>query len=366
MSNQNLNEFIDTGLDSFLSKSIDKSKLVQKDVIVNGKHGTHIRKQWVNPYLSKPASHKPAEKKPSAQPKKSSLINEAYLYLPNGSKSHKTLEQVVDDFHNYKGKTKYDSLDEFVKDNYFVSTGKNTTVDVYRESIGRYKKERFDSVHKPIIQKILDSGDTPKSRKPICLLYGGGSGSGKSSVADKWIAEPLMKEIGLNFAKVDCDAIKEQLPEHKMFYEQDRTTTALREHRESSDIANTAIDELIKRSKCFRYDGTMSDYDKYNNLIGKLKKNGYEVHIIATDIPVEMALERASGRDRVVDEHVVRRIHRQFGESFLDIAMIEGVDSFRLYDNSQPQGQNPTLVADDVNGVIDNSLWLRFLNKNNQ
>lgn len=147
-----------------------------------------------------------------------------------------------------------------------------------------------------------------------------------------------------------------------MFVQQNINSAAYREHRESSDIANAAIDALIKAGKCFQYDGTMSDTSKYRKIVDKLKKAGYEVHIVATDIPVDEAIKRAAGRDRKIPDEVVHKTHREFGKNFLDICSLEGVDSFALYDNTQPEGKPNRCIFDDK-GIYHEDLYERFLSK---
>ena len=235
------------------------------------------------------------------------------------------------------------------------------TTDVHRVDFGVYTKERFNEVHRPVIDRMIKNSDTPpKGKKPVCFLYGGGSGSGKSTVVNN-LVEPIIESTGLRFAKLDCDELKNDLPEYEFFKHQNINTAAARVHRESSDLCNECIDALIRRGKCFTFDGVMGNYKRYAKLVDKLKRHGYEVHIVATDVPVDVALQRASERDRKIDEEVVRRGHHDFARSFPKIMTLP-VDSFSLYDNSQPPGQpNRCIVNSD--GVQDKELYHRFLNK---
>ena len=326
-----------------LVKAMNKQGLVQKEVQVRGKHGIHTRKQWVKAGES---THNQNSKRTENNNRRDSKIeiskqwsDKNTLFLNNATRNQEYLDTLIKTYKNDSSlQKKYGNFKNYVKSNYFISDGNNTTADAYRLSPGRWKPERFKTVHEPIIKKFLEDSDTPpEGKKPVCFLYGGGSGSGKSTVVNA-IATPVIESTGLKFCKVDCDSIKAMLPEHNMFLEQNKLTTAFREHRESSDIANEAIDQLIKNGKCFQYDGTMSDFNKYKKLIGKLKENGYEVHIVATDIPVDEAIRRAAGRERQIPNEVVEKTHREFGENFLEIASLE-VDSWCLYDNTQPMGE---------------------------
>lgn len=372
--------FVNTGIDNRILKSMDaenpsedlakamnKMGLVQKDVQVRGKNHMYVRKQWVRvneaETSTQPSHRSEGDKSHKTSDVQSKLDNSKNLFMNFRTGSQTTFREIAKTFGFSKELQKrYKTIDNFIKSNYFISDGENETKDVYRKSIGVWDEKRVKAVHKPIIDKYLEDSDVPpEGKKPICFLYGGGSGSGKSTVV-RAIAEPIIQATGLKFCKVDCDSIKEMLPEHDMFVQQNINSAAYREHRESSDIANAAIDALIGAGKCFQYDGTMSDTSKYKEIIGKLKKAGYEVHIVATDIPVEEAIRRAAGRDRKIPNEVVHKTHREFGRNFLNICSLEGVDSFALYDNTQPEGQPNRCIFDDK-GIYYENLYERFLSK---
>ena len=66
-------EFVNKGSDYNCLKSLSKQGLVQKEVQVQGKHGTYIRKQWVSANGDKPA------------------ISQRELSEPHSKKSSRTL-----------------------------------------------------------------------------------------------------------------------------------------------------------------------------------------------------------------------------------------------------------------------------------
>ncbi len=233
-----------------------------------------------------------------------------------------------------------------------------TTADVYRVD-GRWDSQRVKDVHEPIIQHILQQADNvPEGKRPICFMYGGGSASGKSTVVNKIVA-PIIKDLGLDMPTVDSDAIKEMLPEFNMMRKQNNDTWAMRTHTESSYITRKALEALIEKEKCFQYDGTMRSFDAISPLIANLKKHDYEVHIVGVDIPLEMALERAKARDRVLDPSVVENTHKGFASSFLKICNLDGVTDYFLYSNI---GAEPELILDNK-GVYNETLYKQFLAK---
>ena len=336
--------FINTGQDlktvEYILKSMTKNG-TPVQVVAHGKHGSYLTTRY----------------KTFDKPETSDLISEDFLYLDKNNKIN-TLSQVKS---SYKKFNSSKSLENFIKDNYFVSTGENCTHWIYRTGKGKYTDQRFKQVHRPVIDSKLAEADTPPSgKKPVCFLYGGGSASGKSTVINNLVT-PVIKSTGLRFANLDCDELKNSIPEYEMFKQQDINTAASRVHRESSDLCNECIDAMIRRKKCFTFDGVMGNYKRYEDLVHKLKNNGYEVHIVAADVPVEIALQRASLRDRKIDDEIIKRAHRDFGKAFPQIMKLP-VDSFSLYDNSQPSGQ-PNKCIVNSKGVQDNELYQRFLKK---
>lgn len=361
--NTPLNNFVNDGTDEKLVKSA-MAMAMPVQVTVHGKHGDYRAIRYKKTQESK-APTKPEKSRFAEGKDLTSNINPSYSYMAFDNSQTYTLEHIVHKYHGSEFlRKKYKSLNSFIKECYFVSTGRNTTADCYRKSNGEYQSRRVKQVHDRIIRDICNEGDKPpKDVKPVCFLYGGGSGSGKSSVVSVAV-EPSIQKTGLKFAQVDCDSIKAKLPEHAMFFEQDPDSTAFREHKESSDICKKTIDALIEQGRCFCYDGTMSDFEKYKGIVSKLRKKGYEIHIVATDVPVETAIERGKARERQIPDYIFQKTHKGFAEAFPEISELD-VDSVSLYDNSQPFGESPTLVMSNDGGIRNKELWDRFLRKGN-
>ena len=379
-----LNVFVNTGADeatlsnleksmnsSELKKAFDKSKLVYKEVQVKGKHGTFTRKQWVRPNESNSQSNSGGNKhhKPDNSSEKHTTHFEP-LYFPYSNCNAQSTTSVytesqVKDYYKRKsaGQRKFPSFESFKKENYFMSDGENQTQTIYTTKGGGYIAKR-QQLHDEIVDEIVKSADSPpEGKKPVAFLFGGGSASGKSSIISSAV-EPVIQKSGLKFGSVDSDAIKKQIPEYEHFIKQNPELAAKRVHNESSDIANEAIDKLIAQNKCFCFDGTMKNFDKYFKLIHKLKQAGYEVNIVSADVPTEEAIRRSELRakktNRTVPEGIIRGSHGGFALTFPKL--IKEVDNFSLYDNSQPEGQSPTLVIDN-SGIHNSELWNRFIKK---
>ena len=335
-------EFVNKGSDYNCLKSLSKQGLVQKEVQVQGKHGTYVRKQWVSANGDKPAISQREAAEPHS--KKSSRT----LYFPISDSGNPTIKAYsYTDIMTYYSKHKSEiktSIHQFVKENYFVSDGHTQTQDFYKTSKG-YTKER-QKLHKKIIQSIVDSANKPKNgEKPIAILMGGGSASGKGTLRTSLVV-PRLKSAGINVGISDCDEIKAQLPEYEHFRKQDPESAAYRVHEESMDISMKAMDELVKNGKNLLFDGTMKDVDKYSSIIDKLHKAGYQVQIIGSDIPVDLAIERSNKRakttGRKVPEGIIRGSHGGFAVTYPQL--LSKVDGYSLYSNA---GDHPVLIQDE-------------------
>lgn len=334
--------FVNRGSDYNCLKSLSKQGLVQKDVQVQGKHGTYIRKQWVSAGGTQPTQSVTSHSdEPHSKKSKS-------IYFPlkdSGNMSTRvfTYSDIMTYYSRHKSEIKV-PIQKFVKNNYFISNGENQTQDFYKSSKG-YKKER-QKLHNQIVKGIVDSASSPKNgEKPIAILMGGGTASGKGTLRSTLII-PRMQLAGISVGISDCDDIKEQIPEYKHFQKQDTESAAFRVHQESMDIAMEAFDALVKNKKNLLFDGTMKSVDKYSKMIDQLHSAGYYVQIIGADIPTDLAIERASKRakqtKRSVPTSIITGSHGGFASTYPEL--LDKVDGYSLYDNS---GNTPVLVQDE-------------------
>ena len=335
--------FVNKGSDYNLLKSLNKQGLVQKDVQVNGKHGTYIRKQWV----SAGGSQVPTQNKPSnsdSQAKKSKSLFFPIKDCGNSVTRAFTYSDIMLYYSKHKSEIKV-PIQTFIKQNYKESDGITQTKDFYKTSKG-YTPER-QKLHNKIIQDIVNSANSPKNgEKPVAVLMGGGSASGKGTIRSALVI-PKYQTAGISLGISDCDDIKSQLPEYEHFKNQDIESAAYRVHEESMDIAMDALDELIKNNKNLMFDGTMKSVGKYSKIIDKLHKAGYHIQIVGTDVPVDVAIQRSEQRaqqtGRKVPEGIIRGSHGGFASTYPEL--LSKVDSYSLYDNS---GKSPVLIQDET------------------
>ena len=362
-----LNKFVNCGTDistamavdpdnSDLIKSLHKEGLVQIQKEVRGKHGMYTRMQWVKPSEAAPIVLSQFKK---VRDNNGKTIEPKFFPVSDCSKSTTrsySLKEVMDRYSQSGSKT---TLQRFIKSNYFVSDGATATKDFYCRN-GEYSEER-QKLHDSIVSKIVEQSGKPKQgEKPLCILFGGGSASGKSTIR-RLMVQPDLDENGIKMGTVDSDDIKSELPEYQEFQKQDVNSAAFRTHQESADIVDEAIDALVYHQRNFIYDGTMKNPYKYKRIIQNLKDAGYEVRVVGADVPLNEAIKRSEMRARKEGRNVPRSIiegsHRGFSSAFSEIA--ELADDYELYDNS---GEFPVLIK-DKSGVHDENLWDRFVEK---
>ncbi|MCM1216813.1 MAG: zeta toxin family protein [Lachnospiraceae bacterium] len=354
-----LNVFVNTGLDDYLAKSFNRSGLVQVLTTVQGKHGQYQRMQWVRPGEAAnllESSFTSAE----VTRQDGNVTKPVFIPLADMSKAEPralTAKQVMDMYN--RGRVDGMDLATFAKRNFFISDGINATREVYKRG-GGYTKQR-QALHKRIVDDIVSQADKAKEgEKPVCILLGGGSASGKSTIRDRFV-QPELDETGTRVATVDSDEIKKAIPEYGVFQEQRPDAAAMRVHNESADITTQAIDRLISEKRHFIYDGTMKSLSKYTSIIKQLKDAGYEVRVVAATIPVEDAIARSDDRakktGRKVPHSIIRGSHGGCSVTYPQLTGL--VDSYELWDNS---GERPVLVQDN-DGIHDQQLYDAFIKK---
>jgi len=208
-----------------------------------------------------------------------------------------------------------------------------STFDQYKDESGGYSKERRE-LHEQIINDFL--GKVGKSDKPIMILSGGGSASGKSTVL-----HDALPQFDTELAHIDADAIKEKIPEYKAMVDLKDESAAAHAHQESSQLASKLIETSFESGRPFVYDSTMKDTEKMKRVIDEAKKRGYGVHIVFADLDKDIAIERARKRaeqtGRKVPEDIIKKSHEGAIKTLGDIHHL--ADSVSVYSNrgSKPQ-----------------------------
>lgn len=214
---------------------------------------------------------------------------------------------------------------------------RNTTAEETKAAYsagGIYTSDR-EALHRSIVARALGkAGSTASGRPPLAVLIGGGTASGKTSLR-KSAVEGELQKLGVQAATVDADEIKEQIPEYEAFKAAHPKDAARLVHRESCDIAVMLLKELLRLKKHFIYEGTMARTERYLQLVGALRRHGYEIHVYVVDVPLLTALRRSDERARVtgrkVPHSIIRYTHRKVPLTVE--ALKDKVDRYHVYDN---------------------------------
>lgn len=211
-------------------------------------------------------------------------------------------------------------------------------------------------MHKKIGSIIENKSDSPeKGKKPIALLLGGGTASGKTTISKKM----MEKELISNATLIDIDEIKEYIPEYTVYKKTKPSQAASLVHKESLDIGAWLLNKLIKNRKNLIYEGTMAKTRKYKSLIKKLKKHDYEIHAYIVDVPLSVAKKRAEKRARItgrkVPYYIIENTHELVPRTFMAIKDV--IDRYWVYDNQD----GLKLIAS--NDFVDSKRYGAFLKK---
>jgi predicted ABC-type ATPase len=210
------------------------------------------------------------------------------------------------------------------------------SIEEYRDpETGEWNPERR-ALHERIIQGVMkEAGEAPDGEDKQIWVTGGLPGAGKSGVLEHREAFPE------GTIKIDSDRIKAMLPEYEGW-----NATLL--HEESSAI----VQELFRRSttegRNIVYDATLKTTEKAEELIAGLENMDYGVNVIYVDIPMAMSMERAIERFATQGGRYVSPMYIATHDSknVKTLATLrDSVSSWEHWDNSQPAGQEPTLMA---------------------
>jgi predicted ABC-type ATPase len=226
---------------------------------------------------------------------------------------------------------------------------------------GKYLPKRR-VLHRKIVGKILEGVE--RQQEPEIVFMGGGTAVGKSTVREIYVQR---YNAHSTIAVIDCDDIKEQIPDYALFKTLDKKTAASLVHAESGDIAMQALEVALKRRMHIIFDGTMKDHDWYAQLINKVKAMGYIAIACVVYAPLEVAIQREAVRaektERVVPPEELKRSHALVKDSFVTLKPL--FDAYSLWDNSRNDFSDPIpfeeiLPGMEEPGVYDWTTYLEF------
>jgi predicted ABC-type ATPase len=218
-----------------------------------------------------------------------------------------------------------------------LDDGTSTMDAYYNPETGEWTPER-QVLHDQIVNDILEPGrPAPAGTEPEAVITGGLPGSGKSSV----LAERAASGQFDGYVHIDADVIKGMLPEYEGW-------NAGLLHDESSAIVEEVFQRCVERHMPVMYDATLRTTRNAAAVVNALEEVGYNTRLIYVDIPIEDSMRRvlnrfASGTGRYVSPFYVAT---RDGRNLMSLETLKGeVDAWEHWDNGQPMGQSPRLIA---------------------
>jgi predicted ABC-type ATPase len=213
------------------------------------------------------------------------------------------------------------------------------SIEEHRDAeTGEWTPERR-ALHERIIQGVMsEAGEAPErgeGEEKQIWITGGLPGAGKSSVLEYREAFPE------GTVKIDSDKIKTMFPEYEGW-------NAALLHEESSAIVQEIFRRATSEGRDIVYDATLKTTNKAEGLITGLQDSGYGVNVIYVDVPMAMAMERAINRFATQGGRYVSPMYIATHDSknVKTLATLrDNVNSWEHWDNSQPKGGEPTLLA---------------------
>jgi hypothetical protein len=238
------------------------------------------------------------------------------------------------------------------------------TFDRYNHG-GRWTEER-QRLHKQIIAEFF-KGKTPVSN-PQSFLFGGGGGSGKSTLKEELFRLGKLPE---NIVQADGDAIKFMLPEMKEAIAKKDLSGAALVHEESAWLSK----EVAKKAAAGDYNLLMDGIgdNGLENLKAKVDLVDGDDHplkaiyvTVDTKTAVQRAINRAARTGRMSSAEIVSSSHKAVSIVFPQAVAAGVFREFVLYDTN---GQKPRIIAEGQRSKIvikDPKAYKKFLDKSKE
>lgn len=244
----------------------------------------------------------------------------------------------------------------------FALKAGQSTEQAYKTEAGEWKPERKD-LHNKIIESYF-KGKKPVEGGPDAYILGGGSASGKSTSFNSMYAEKFREDI----LRIDSDLIKEELPEYAELKKRDPENAARLVHEESSHLAKQMMAIATAKKIDILYDSTGAG-NGIQGMAKTLHGEGYKVHVVYFDIPIDEARRRAAKRattkGRHIPEEVLQETHKGSAKNFIQMHQHgKYMASMHLWDNTE---RIPALVYTKPGAesgiVVDGKKWKAYQEK---
>ena len=179
----------------------------------------------------------------------------------------------------------------------------------------------------------------PEGVDRVAVFSGGGSGSGKTSVAEAYLAS-----VGIDpdtVLVVDPDRYKEVIPEYQRLRDLGDPEAASLVHDESKALSLLGFELALASGMHVFYDSTLSSYEASVTLLKRAAGAGLRTVIVGVATAPEAALRRVLDRGEVTGRLVppasVLWTHKHFALAFEHY--LEYAASWQLYQNNGQPGE---------------------------
>ena len=197
-----------------------------------------------------------------------------------------------------------------------------------------------------LVEEVLDEGiHDPARRKAIFLA--GGPGSGKSYVSKK-------TTHGLGFKHVNSDDLFEKgMKKHGMKATPENIYSKkgqeIRAH--AKELTKKREHHYVKGRLGLVIDGTGKDPEKIKRHSERLRKMGYDTHMVFVNTSLETAQKRNAQRERSLPSHEVEKMHRQVQGNIGHFQKHFGRENLHIVDNDHADEHGLTQVHKHIRKI---------------
>ena len=184
----------------------------------------------------------------------------------------------------------------------------------------------------------------PQSEQKL-ILARGLPGSGKSTWSQKWVEEDPTNRV-----RVNRDDIRWEL--FKQYYlSPDAHGTTQEKEAQVTHVQNNMVQKALKDGKHVVVDNTNLDPRVFREF-GKIAAQ-YEAHLTNKDFPVDIeeCIRRNNARDRVVPEHVIRGMQKNYMGPNGEFALFPGTYPTKPF--TAPASKTDAIIF-DMDGTLVN------------
>lgn len=219
--------------------------------------------------------------------------------------------------------------------------------------------------HHELISDILERTVPVPQKERVCLFTSGGTASGKTSAVDELVGKTISINVDGGI-RIDYDRLKKLLPEYDLMIELGLKSAAHFVQSESAKLGGKIFKKAATKGTQIIFEQTLENPKMPLEYIRKfLRKNGYEIIIVATHVTEQNGQVRAAEREKRIGRHVppatISKIYSSVPKALFEIR--DKADQIFLFDNNGTKLELMfTRDAKSGSQVINQNLYQSYLN----